>query len=36
VSVDLPALNKQLHGANLPEIRLEPEQPEQDDSDDID
>jgi hypothetical protein len=35
-SVDLPALNKQLRGANLPEIRLEPEKPEQDDSDDID
>jgi photosystem II stability/assembly factor-like uncharacterized protein len=35
-SVDLPALNKQLHSASLPEIRLEPEQPEQDDSDDID
>jgi hypothetical protein len=35
-SVDLPALNKQLHGANLPEIRLEPEQQEQDDSDGID
>jgi hypothetical protein len=35
-SVDLPALNKQLRGAGLPEIRLEPEQPEQDDSDDID
>jgi len=35
-SVDLPALNRQLHSANLPEIRLEPEQPEQEDSDDID
>jgi hypothetical protein len=35
-SVDLPELNKQLRGANLSEIHLEPEKPEQDDSDDID
>jgi hypothetical protein len=35
-TVDLPALNQQLRGANLPEIRLESEAPEQGDADDID
>jgi hypothetical protein len=35
-TVDLPALNKQLHDANLPEIRLETQPPESDDGDDID
>jgi photosystem II stability/assembly factor-like uncharacterized protein len=35
MSVDLPALNKQLHGANLPEIRLESKSSEEEDSGDI-
>ncbi|MGC1615659.1 MAG: hypothetical protein WA736_13315 [Candidatus Acidiferrum sp.] len=34
-TVDLPALNRQLHEANLPEIHLESKAPEQDDSEDI-
>jgi hypothetical protein len=33
--VDLPALNKQLDGANLPEVRLESKSSEEDDSADI-
>jgi hypothetical protein len=36
VSVDLPALNRQLRDANLPEIHFVSKAPEQDDSDDID
>ena len=35
MSVELPALNKQLHGANLPEVRLESKSSEEDDSADI-
>jgi photosystem II stability/assembly factor-like uncharacterized protein len=35
-AVDLPALNKQLHDANLPEIHLQTQAPEADDGDDID
>ena len=35
-TVDLPALNKQLHDANLPEIHLQTQPPESDDGDDID
>jgi hypothetical protein len=35
-TVDLPALNKQLHDASLPEIHLETQPPESDDGDDID
>jgi hypothetical protein len=35
MSVDLPALNKQLHGANLPEVRLESKSSEEEDSGDI-
>jgi photosystem II stability/assembly factor-like uncharacterized protein len=35
VSVDLPALNKQLHGANLPEVRSESRSSEADNSGDI-
>jgi photosystem II stability/assembly factor-like uncharacterized protein len=35
MSADLPALNKQLHGANLPEVRLESKSSEEDDSADI-
>ncbi len=35
-TVDLPILNRQLHEANLPEIRLESKAPEEADSDDID
>jgi photosystem II stability/assembly factor-like uncharacterized protein len=35
MSVDLPALNKQLHGANLPEVRLESKSSEDDESGDI-
>ena len=35
-TVNLPALNKQLHDANLPEIHLETQPPEADDGDDID
>jgi photosystem II stability/assembly factor-like uncharacterized protein len=34
-TVDLPALNKQLHDANLPEIKLESKAAEEEDSDDI-
>ncbi len=34
-TTDIPALNKQLQAANLPEIRLESKAPEGDDSDDI-
>lgn len=35
MSVELPALNKQLHGANLPEVRLESKSSEEDDPVDI-
>jgi hypothetical protein len=35
MSVDLPALNRQLHGASLPEIKLESKSAEPDDSDDV-
>jgi len=35
MSVDLPALNRQLHGASLPEIKLESKSSEPDDSDDV-
>ena len=35
MSVELPALNKQLHGANLPEVRLESKSSQEDDSADI-
>ncbi len=34
-ATDLPALNQQLHGANLPEIRLESNSPSQDESENI-
>jgi hypothetical protein len=34
-SVDLPALNKQLHDANLPEIQLASKSAEEDDSEDV-
>jgi hypothetical protein len=34
-AVDLPALNKQLHDANLPEIQLVSKSAEQDDSEDL-
>lgn len=36
LTVDLPALNEQLRGANLPEIHLESKAPAEDESDDID
>jgi hypothetical protein len=35
MSVELPALNSQLHGASLPEIKLESKSSEPDDSDDV-
>ena len=35
MAVDLPALNRQLHEANLPEIHLESKAPAQDDSGDV-
>jgi hypothetical protein len=35
IAVDLPALNKQLHDANLPEIQLASKSSEEDDSEDI-